>query len=53
MEYGFRPGVYVPQRDLLTPPRGLDLKQPRVVLGRVSPEVAQAIQRSWEDENQR
>ena len=47
MESGFRPGIYVQQRDVLTPPHGLDLKQPEVVLGRVSAEAARAIQQSW------
>ena len=50
MESGFRPGIYVQQREILTPPQGLDLKQPRVFLGRVSAKVAQAIHRSWEIE---
>ena len=48
MEAGFRAGIYVPLRDTLTPPRGLDLKQPQVYLGRVSAEAARAIQQSWE-----
>lgn len=47
MESGFRPGIYVDQRDLLTPSQGLDLKQPQVVLRRVSAEVARSIQRRW------
>ena len=50
MKSGFRPGIYVQQRDLLTPPRGLDLKQPQVFLGRVSAEAARAIQQRWDDE---
>ena len=50
MEAGFRAGIYVSLRDTLTPPRGLDLKQPQVFLGRVSAEVDQAIRQRWEDE---
>ena len=50
MESGFRPGIYVQQRDLLTPPRGLDLKRPQVFLGRVSAEAARAIQQRWNNE---
>ena len=48
MEDGFRPGIYLEPRELLTPTRGLNLKQPQTFLGRVSPEVARAIQSSWE-----
>lgn len=50
MEAGFRAGIYVEQRDILTPPLGLDLKQPQVFFGHADAETAQAIQQSWEKE---
>jgi Ca-activated chloride channel family protein len=50
MEDGFRPGIYLEPREVLTPTRGLNLKQPQTFLGRLSPEVARAIQISWEAE---
>ena len=50
MEDGFRPGIYLEPREVLTPTRGLNLKQPQTFLGRLSPEVAQAIQDRWESE---
>ena len=49
MEEGFRPGIYLEPREVLTPTRGLNLKQPQTFLGRVSPEVVRAIQGSWEE----
>ncbi len=47
MEDGFRPGIYLEPREVLTPTRGLNLKQPQTFLGGVSPEVVHAIQGSW------
>ncbi len=47
MKPGFRPGIFVKQSDLLTPPKGLDFKQPAVILGRIPAEAASAIQRRW------
>ena len=47
MEAGFRAGIYVRQSDVLTPSRGLDLREPREFLGRIPVEVALAIQRRW------
>ena len=47
MKSGFRPGIFVKQSDLLTPPKGLDFKQPAVILDRIPAETARAIQQTW------
>ena len=50
MKSGFRPGIFVKQSDLLTPSKGLDFKQPAVILDRIPAEAARAIhQRSKGD----
>lgn len=48
MESGFRPGIYEEQGDLLTPPQGLNFKQPEVILGQVPAGTARVIQQSWQ-----
>jgi len=47
MKSGFRPGIFVKQSDLLTPPKGFDFKQPAVILDRIPAETARAIQQTW------
>ena len=49
MEVGFRPGIYVQSNDVLTPSRGLNLREPQVFLGRVTAETGRAIQQAWEE----
>ena len=44
------PWVTGEQRNILTPPRGLNLKQPQTFLGRVSAEAVRAIQQRWDEE---
>jgi len=45
VDWGFRPGTDLP----LTPTQGVLPDQPTHVIGRLSPQAAEAIQRSWED----
>ena len=50
MESGFRPGIYVEQSELLTPPQGLNFKQPEVILGQVPAGTARVIRQSWQSD---
>ncbi|HEU4740998.1 MAG TPA: VWA domain-containing protein [Meiothermus sp.] len=47
--WGFRPGSSLDASQQLTSRLGVNLAEPKRLLGRLKPEVAQAIQRSWED----
>ncbi|MBI4498653.1 MAG: VWA domain-containing protein [Chloroflexi bacterium] len=49
LAWGFRPGTDLPYRDVLTPRLGVDPDEPKVLLGRLPGETAQAIHTSWED----
>ena len=49
MESGFRAGIYVDQSDVLTPPWGLDLRQPQKFFGRASANEARAMLENWDN----
>jgi Ca-activated chloride channel homolog len=49
VDWGFRPGTGLAFRNDLTRRLGVDPDQPRLVLGHLSAEAAQAIHRSWDD----
>ncbi|MBI4492237.1 MAG: extracellular solute-binding protein [Chloroflexi bacterium] len=49
MEWGFRPAIDLPYGSYLTPQYGIDPRQPKKLLGRIDPAVAEAIMDSWED----
>jgi Ca-activated chloride channel family protein len=49
MAWGFRPGSNLPFADALNTSLGINPSEPKKLLGRLNPEVARAIQNSWED----
>jgi Ca-activated chloride channel homolog len=49
MEWGFRPAIDIPLGPYLTAQYGIDPRQPRNLLGRVQPQVAEEIMATWED----
>jgi Ca-activated chloride channel family protein len=49
MSWGFRPGSGLAFQDVLTPRVGVDPTQPTKLVGHLNADVAQSIQRSWED----
>ncbi len=49
VEWGFRPGTDLAFRDALTSRLGVDPDQPRLLVGHLSAQAAQAIHRSWDD----
>ncbi|MBI3327621.1 MAG: extracellular solute-binding protein [Nitrospinae bacterium] len=50
MEWGFRPAnPAVPYGPYLSPEYGIDPKQPKALLGRIKPDLAEEIMNTWQD----
>ncbi len=49
MEWGFRPAIEMPYGPYLTPEYGINPNEPKTLLGRVEPGVAESIMNGWKD----
>ena len=49
MEWGFRPAIDLPGGPYLTAEYGINPQEPKALLGRVDPAVAEAIMGNWQE----